>query len=81
MHLGLSLSELISLVAILGGLVTVYVSLVSRIREVEVRMEQIELLREEKDKKDEQERIENRDDHKQIMTKIDQLIQLVHEKK
>ena len=73
--LGLTFSEILSILTILGGIVGVYVSLNVRIKAMEIRVDQNEILRTEKDKKDETTSIENREDHKAILDKIDKLLE------
>ena len=74
---GFSFTEILSILALLGGIVTTYVSLNARITALEIRVKQFEDLRAEKERKDEQIRAENREVHRLIMEKIDKLIEKI----
>ncbi len=77
MVLGLSFTELIALLTLFGSIIGIYVTLNVRITAIEIRVKQMETLRDEKERKDEQIRIENRQEHQMIIEKIDKLLERI----
>lgn len=72
---GLTFGQIFSLLAMFGALITVWVSVNVRISEAELRIEQVEQLRLENSVRIQQLYQENREDHKEIMQKLDRLIE------
>lgn len=74
MVLGLSFTELFALLTMFGSIIGTYVTLNVRITAIEITVKQMETLRNEKERKDEQTRVENRQEHQMIIEKIDKLL-------
>jgi hypothetical protein len=77
MVLGLSFTELFALLTMFGSIIGTYVTLNVRITAIEIRVKQMEHLRDEKERKDEQIRVENRQEHQMIIEKIDKLLERI----
>lgn len=77
MILGLTFTELFALLTMFGSIVGIYVTLNVRITAIEIRVKQVETLRNEKERKDEQTRIENRQEHQMIIEKVDKLLEKI----
>lgn len=74
-RVGLTFGQIITSLAFIGGLITVYVSINVRIASLEVQVEALEKGRIINASNIETIRIENRQDHKEIMIKLDKLIE------
>ena len=74
-RVGLTFGQIISSLALIGGLITAYVSLNIRITSLEVQVEALEKGRITNANNIEVIRTENRQDHKEIMQKLDKLIE------
>lgn len=72
---GLTFGQVLSVLAIIGGLITVWVSLNVKIAQAELRIEQLEKSRIESASRNETSRKENREEHQRIMEKLDRLIE------
>ena len=73
-RVGLTFGQIISSLALIGGIITAYVSLNVRIANLEVQVEALEKGRMLNAQNIETIRLENRQDHKEIMNKLDNLI-------
>lgn len=73
-RLGLTFGQMLSVLTIIGGILISWVAINVRIAQAEVRIEELEKGRMTNSQNIEQMRRENRDDHLQLMEKIDQLI-------
>ena len=74
-RVGLTFGQIITSLSFIGGLITVYVSINVRIASLEVQVEALEKGRIINASNIETIRIENRQDHKEIMIKLDKLIE------
>ena len=74
-RVGLTFGQIISSLALIGGLITAYVSLNIRITSLEVQVQALEKGRITNANNIEVIRTENRQDHKEIMQKLDKLIE------
>ena len=74
-RVGLTFGQIISSLALIGGIITAYVSLNVRIANLEVQVEALEKGRMLNAQNIETIRLENRQDHKEIMNKLDKLIE------
>ena len=74
-RVGLTFGQIITSLSFIGGLITVYVSINVRIAALEVQVEALEKGRVINASNIETIRIENRQDHKEIMQKLDKLIE------
>lgn len=74
-RVGLTFGQIISSLALIGGIITAYVSLNVRIANLEVQVEALEKGRMLNAQNIETIRLENRQDHKEIMNKLDNLIE------
>lgn len=71
---GLTFGQLLSLITVTGGIIAAYVSLNVRIAQSEIKIQELEKGRITNAENIERIRMENRDDHKEIMQKLDNLI-------
>jgi hypothetical protein len=78
---GLTFGQILSLLAVFGGILTVWVSLNVRIAQAEVRIESLENGYRETIKTVETVRSENREDHRELMKKLDELMKIKEDKK
>ena len=71
---GLTFGQMLSVLTIIGGIMISWVAINVRIAQAEIRIDELEKGRITNSQNIEQMRRENRDDHLQLMDKIDQLI-------
>lgn len=74
-RVGLTFGQIITSLAFIGGLITAYVSLNVRIASLEIQVQALEKGRITNATNIETIRTENRQDHKEIMQKLDKLIE------
>lgn len=72
--IGLNVGQLISALTLLGGLIAAWISINVRVANAEIRTEQLEKGRLQNVQTIETNRIENREDHKEILRKLDIII-------
>jgi len=77
---GLTFGQILSLLTVIGGILTVWVSLNVRIAQAEVRIQVLERQFEATAKSIEQIRIENREDHRVLMDKLDEIMKIKADK-
>lgn len=73
-RLGLTFGQIISILTIIGGIIISWVSINVRIAQAEIRIQELEKGRVINSDNIEKIRTENREDHKEIMMKLDDLI-------
>ena len=71
---GLTFGQILSLLTVIGGIIVAWVSLNVRIAQAEIRIKSLESNFEQTLKSVETIRLENREDHRVLMEKIDELI-------
>lgn len=71
---GLTFGQILSLLTVIGGIIVAWVSLNVRIAQAEIRIKSLESNFEQTLKSVETIRLENREDHRVILEKIDELI-------
>lgn len=71
---GLTFGQVISLLTLVGAILTVWISLNVRMAQAEIRIESLEYNFQQTLKSVETIRLENREDHRVILEKIDELI-------
>lgn len=74
--LGLTFGQVISLLTVIGGIIVAWISLNVRIAQAEVRIQVLERQFEATAKSIEQIRIENREDHRELIFKLDELMKI-----
>ena len=77
---GLTFGQILSLIAVVGSILMVWISLNIRVAQSEVRIEQLEIGRIENAKNIQQLYQDNREDHQRLMDKLDILIKDVQMK-
>jgi len=73
---GLTFGQVISLLTVIGGIIVAWISLNVRIAQAEVRIQVLERQIEATAKSIEQIRIENREDHRELIFKLDELMKI-----
>ncbi len=73
---GLTFGQVISLLTVIGGIIVAWISLNVRIAQAEVRIQVLERQLEATAKSIEQIRIENREDHRELIFKLDELMKI-----
>lgn len=73
---GLTFGQVISLLTVIGGIIVAWISLNERIAQAEVRIQVLERQFEATAKSIEQIRIENREDHRELIFKLDELMKI-----
>jgi len=73
---GLTFGQILSLLTVIGGIIVAWISLNVRIAQAEVRIQVLERQFEATVKSVEQIRIENRQDHRELIFKIDELMKI-----
>ncbi len=73
---GLTFGQILSLLTVIGGIIVAWISLNVRIAQAEVRIQVLERQFEATAKSIEQIRIENRQDHRELFFKIDELMKI-----
>jgi len=71
---GLTFGQILSLLTVIGGIIVAWVSLNVRIAQAEIRIKSLESNFEQTLKSIETIRLENREDHRVLLEKIDELI-------
>lgn len=71
---GLTFGQILSLLTVIGGIIVAWVSLNVRIAQAEIRIKSLESNFEQTLKSVETIRLENREDHRVLLEKIDELI-------
>ena len=71
---GLTFGQILSLLTVIGGIIVAWVSLNVRIAQAEIRIKSLESNFEQTLKSVETIRLENREDHRILLEKIDELI-------
>lgn len=71
---GLTFGQILSLLTVIGGIIVAWVSLNVRIAQAEIRIKSLESNFEQTLKSVETIRLENREDHRMLLEKIDELI-------
>lgn len=71
---GLTFGHILSLLTVIGGIIVAWVSLNVRIAQAEIRIKSLESNFEQTLKSVETIRLENREDHRVLLEKIDELI-------
>ena len=77
---GLTFGQIISLLALIGGIITVWVSLNVRMAQAEIRIESLEYNFQQTIKSVEMIRTENREDHRVLMDKLDDIMKIKADK-
>jgi len=77
---GLTFGQVISLLTVIGGIIVAWISLNVRIAQAEVRIQVLERQFEATAKSIEQIRIENREDHRELMNKLDDIMKIKADK-
>jgi len=77
---GLTFGQVISLLTVIGGIIVAWISLNVRIAQAEVRIQVLERQFEATAKSIEQIRIENREDHRILMNKLDDIMKIKADK-
>lgn len=77
---GLTFGQVISLLTVIGGIIVAWISLNVRIAQAEVRIQVLERQFEATAKSIEQIRIENREDHRVLMDKLDEIMKIKADK-
>ena len=73
---GLTFGQILSLLTVIGGIIVAWVSLNVRIAQAEVRIQVLERQFEATAESIEQIRIENREDHRELIFKLDELMKI-----
>lgn len=73
---GLTFGQILSLLTVIGGIIVAWLSLNVRIAQAEVRIQVLERQFEATAKSIEQIRIENREDHRELIFKLDELMKI-----
>ena len=77
---GLTFGQILSLLAVIGGILTVWVSLNVRMAQAEIRIESLEYNFQQTIKSVEMIRTENREDHRVLMDKLDEIMKIKADK-
>ncbi len=77
---GLTFGQVLSLLTVIGGIIVAWISLNVRIAQAEVRIQVLERQFEAAAKSIEQIRIENREDHRELIFKLDELMKIKADK-
>lgn len=72
--LGLNYGQILATLTLIGGLMTLWVQINSRLTAAEREIETLKIMRNEDQVKWETNRMENREDHQSIMIKLDNLL-------
>jgi len=73
---GLTFGQVISLLTLVGAILTVWISLNVRMAQAEIRIESLEYNFQQTIKSVEMNRTENREDHRVLMDKLDELMKI-----
>ena len=73
---GLTFGQILSLLTVIGGIIAAWLSLNVRIAQAEVRIQVLERQFEATAESIEQIRIENREDHRELIFKLDELMKI-----
>ena len=73
---GLTFGQILSLLTVIGGIIVAWISFNVRIAQAEVRIQVLERQFEATAKSIEQIRIENREDHRELIFKLDELMKI-----
>lgn len=71
-RMGLTFGQMLSVLTIIGGIIIAWVSINVRVAQAEVRIQQLEVGHDRNARNIEVIRLENREDHKAIMDKLDE---------
>lgn len=77
---GLTFGQVISLLTLVGAILTVWISLNVRMAQAEIRIESLEYNFQQTIKSVEMNRTENREDHRVLMDKLDELMKIKADK-
>lgn len=77
---GLTFGQVISLLTLVGAILTVWISLNVRMAQAEIRIESLEYNFQQMIKSVEMNRTENRDDHRVLMDKLDEIMKIKADK-
>jgi len=73
-RIGLTFGQILSVLTIIGGIIIAWVSINVRVAQAEVRIQQLEIGHNLNARNIEVIRLENREDHKAIMDKLDEFL-------
>ena len=73
---GLTFGQILSLLTVIGGIIAAWLSINVRIAQAEVRIQVLERQFEATAESIEQIRIENREDHRELIFKLDELMKI-----
>lgn len=74
-RIGLTFGQMLSVVTIIGSVIIAWVSINVRVAQAEIRIQQLEIGHDRNARNIEVIRLENREDHKAIMDKLDEFLQ------
>jgi hypothetical protein len=77
---GLTFGQVISLLTLVGAILTVWISLNVRMAQAEIRIESLEYNFQQTIKSVEMNRTENREDHRVLMDKLDEIMKIKADK-
>lgn len=77
---GLTFGQVISLLTLVGAILTVWISLNVRMAQAEIRIESLEYNFQQMIKSVEMNRTENREDHRVLMDKLDEIMKIKADK-